>query len=194
MHPSLTLVLWLCGVLLIQRLPPEALAAAVLLGVATGGAPVRLHWLRLLSRTRWLLLVLAATFLLLTPGERVYPGVPLTWEGLAVAGEHLLRLVGVLFAVAWLLGRNSLLQIVSGLYGIANAIGAAALQRGVVRLALVLQYVERGEVGDWRRLLREEREPEPEETALVIRYEPARVRDWCIGAGGVLATLAGWLA
>lgn len=191
MHPSLTLFLWLCGVLLVQRLPPAALAAIILIGIVVSGAPVRQHWLRLLTRTRWLLLVLAATFLLLTPGERVYPGVPLTWEGASVASEHLLRLVGVLFAVAWLLARHSLLQIVSGLYGIAQAFGAAA-RRGVVRLALVLQYVERGEVGDWRHLLREE--GEPVEATLVIHYEPARIRDWCLGLGGLLLTLAGWLA
>jgi hypothetical protein len=191
-HPSLTLFLWLCGVLLAQRLPPEALAAIVLIGIVLSGAPVRRHWLRLLRRTRWLLLILAATFLLLTPGERVYPGVPLTWEGASMASEHLLRLVGVLFAVAWLLGRHSLLQIVSGLYGIAQAFGAAALQRGVVRLALVLQYVERGEVGDWRRLLRDE--GEPLDATLVIHYRRARIRDWCLGFCGLLLTLAGWLA
>lgn len=191
MHPSLTLFLWLCGVLLIQRLPPAVLAAILLIGVVLSGASVRQHWQRLLRRTRWLLLVLAVTFLLLTPGERIYPGMPLTWEGLLVAGEHLLRLVGVLFAVAWLLGRHSLLQIVSGLYGVARAFGAAALQRGVVRLALVLQYVERGEVGDWRRLLREENGPVA--ATLVIRYQPARFSDWCLGLGGLLLTLAGWL-
>jgi hypothetical protein len=189
LHPSLTLFLWLCAVLLVQRLQAAPLGALVLISAGLSGAVVRQHWRRLLVRTRWLLLVLAVTFLWLTPGERLYPGIPLTWEGLLSAGEHLLRLLAVLFAVAWLLGRQSLLQIVSGLYGIARAFGAGA-ERAVVRLALVLQYVERGDAADWRRLLQEH--DASGESTLMIHYRSARPRDWWLGFGGLAVTLAVW--
>lgn len=145
-------------------------------------------------RTRWLLLVLGGTFLLLTPGERIRYGVPLTWEGVEVAVEHLTRLIAVLFAVAWLLASCSLSRIVSGLYGIALAMGMPTLQRAVVRLALVLQYVERDGKGNWRRLLRDDgRETDGAfvpQTTLVIRHAPLSVGDYCFAlTGGVLALL-----
>lgn len=154
MHPSVLFSIWLFLVLLVQVVPAQWLAIAGLLGVVAGGALVRRHFGRLLRRSRWILLTLLLTFLFLTPGERLWAGLPVSWEGLSSGSEHLLRLLAVLLALAWLIGGRPDEWLLSALWGLLGPLCGRSGQRLVVRLALTLRYAA-GEVRrrSWRSLL-----------------------------------------
>lgn len=192
MHPSVVLCVWLGVVLLLQKLPIEVGAAMVVLGATLSGRRVLDAWFRLLRRSRWLIAVLVLTFLLMTPGESLWPGAPATFEGARQAAEHGGRLVAVLFAVAWLVGGRPMEDLVAALWGIAAALRARVLETAVIRLALTLRSAASGPAGRWRDLLAGGNEL-PED-APVLRFDarplgPAGVATCC---GAVAVTAAVW--
>ena len=157
MHPTLLLVLWICVVTLAQKVP-----ATVLVPILCGGAilcsrEARAAWIGLIIRSRWLLAVLVATTVLMIPGESVCPGCPITEEGLQFAGEQLLRLLFILFAVAWLITRWPAQEFTGAICGIASRTGFSAARRAAVRLALTLQVIGKTDRGRplWRDFLSE---------------------------------------
>ena len=142
----------------------------------------------LIRRTRWLLLSIAVLFVLASPGERL-PGaigeVGITYDGLQLAAEHVLRLLLLLASLALLhehLGNEGL---IAGLHWLLTPLAGwrGARERVIVRLMLVLDYVETEPRGGWRAWL-------SGDTAgpdrLVLIAGAARAVDW-----GVLALLAG---
>lgn len=154
MHPSFVLAFWLLAVLLIQVLPAPWLSGASLVVLLVSEQPVRVSFMFLLRRSRWILLTLLLTFIFLTPGERLLPGFPGSLEGLHAAGEQLLRLLAVLLAVAWLVAGRPVEWLLSALWGgLALARGDAG-RRFIVRLALTLRYAAGDERrSSWRALL-----------------------------------------
>lgn len=154
MHPTVILSVWLFAVLLVQVVPAGVLAAAGLGAFAFSSAEARRHFVQLLKRSRWILLTLLLTFLLLTPGERQWAACPVTKEGLLSGAEHLLRLVSVLLAVAWLVGGRSDQWLLSALWGLLSPLRGPHGKALMVRLALTLRY-SAGEFNrqSWRNML-----------------------------------------
>lgn len=192
-HPSLRLLLWAAGVLLLQRLGASGLALLLVLGYALAGDGVRSRWARLVWRSRWLLLVLGLTYLLSTPGEAVVAGYWPTWEGLQTGLEQAGRIVAVLGAVGWLLATTPVERLVAGIYGLALALrgrrqGAGRAERAAVRLALVLRYAENARASDWRLLLQD---------PVDVRLDPVSIdlpalsgRDWSLALLALVLALA----
>lgn len=154
MHPSIILSIWLFAVLLVQVLPIAALVAADLVALGLCSATARRHFVQLLRRSRWILLTLLLTFLLLTPGERLWADYPLSKEGLLSGAEHLLRLLSVLLAVAWLVGGRSDEWLLSALWGLLSHFRSEHAKTLIVRLALTLRYAAgQAERRSWRTML-----------------------------------------
>lgn len=139
MHPSVILSVWLSAVLLVQVLPVALLGTAGLVVLAISSSPVRARFQQLIKRSRWILLTLLLTFVLLTPGERLVADYPVTKEGLASGLEHLLRLLSVLVAVAWLVGGRSVAWLLSAMLGLLESFGVSRGRGFIVRLALTLR-------------------------------------------------------
>ncbi|MDO8959683.1 MAG: CbiQ family ECF transporter T component [Rhodocyclaceae bacterium] len=150
-HPVSLLLSWLAFALILQWLPPPLLMglAALCLVLALTLAAERSR--NLLMRSRWLLLSLAVLFLLLTPGEFL-PGIGgdlrLTYEGLWHAGEQLSRLLAMLASLALLHQQVGTSGLLTGLYCLLRPF--AWRERTVVRLMLVLEFVEQKQRIDWR--------------------------------------------
>lgn len=140
MHPTLILSIWLFVVLLAQVLPAAPLAGAGLLAFGICSVEARRHFSQLIKRSRWILLTLLLTFVLLTPGERLWADFPVSKEGVASGAEHLLRLVSVLLAVAWLVGGRSDQWLLSALWGLLSPFRGPHGKTLIVRLALTLRY------------------------------------------------------
>jgi hypothetical protein len=154
MHPSVVLAVWFSAVLLTQVLPSTVLAPAGVLVLALAGALVRRHFAALLKRSKWILLTLFLTFVFLTPGERWLAGVPVSHEGLLSGGDHLMRLLSVLLAVAWLVGGRSTGWLLSAMWGALGVFRAAWATRFIVRLALTLRYAGESDLhASWRKKL-----------------------------------------
>lgn len=155
-HPTTLLIVWLLLLLGVQCLNGIALAAAFLLLPALGMAVLR-RGVKLVWRTRWLLVSLLIVFAWGVAGEPLWDG-PLaaTREGLREASTHIGRLLLVLIAVAAFLEAMPLADLLAalrGLLGPLRYLGCDA-DRGVIRLMLVLRYVETlPRPRDWRTLL-----------------------------------------
>lgn len=192
-HPSLRLVAWVCGAAALQRAHGWWLVGVLAPGLVLVGAAGRARWRTLLRRSRILLVVLAVTYLLLTPGEALVAGYVGTQEGVRAAAEQLLRIILMLGAVAWLLATTPVNQLLAGIYGLARPSGRAPgpdghglAERFAIRLALVLRYAESPIARDWRTLL--------DETAIdhggpvAFEFVPLRAGHWLLIAAVVLAT------
>lgn len=193
-HPSLRLLAWVCSVAALQRAHGWWLAGLLALGVALVGGATRARWRVLLRRSRILLVVLAVTYLLLTPGEALVAGHPGTQEGLLAAADQLMRLVIMLGAVAWLLASTPINELLAGIYGLARPSAQGAIPRNhglaerfAIRLALVLRYADSPIAKDWRTLL--------DETVIdaggpvAFEFVPLRPGHWLVAAGLVVATV-----
>lgn len=157
LHPTARIALWLLLLLAIQCLDGWSLAAAFaalpLLGRAALQRGGRLVW-----RTRWLILSLLIIFPWGVAGEPLFAGIAAapTYEGLHEAFLHLGRLLLVLMAVAAFLEFIPLPELLSGTHQLLAPLRRFGFDpdRGVVRLMLVLRYVETlPRPRDWRVLL-----------------------------------------
>jgi len=155
MHPTVVLSIWLLVVLLIQGLSSLWVLALAGLSLPFLSTPTRRRFGELLVRSRWILLTLLLTFLLLTPGERLIPGLPASQEGMLLALEHLTRLLAVLLAVAWLVGGHPVEWLTAALRGALVTLRLSNADRVIVRLVLVLECAAAGKGTDWRARLLE---------------------------------------
>ncbi|MFP5409574.1 MAG: hypothetical protein ACLGG6_01245 [Gammaproteobacteria bacterium] len=110
-------------------------------------APTRSQLLKLLRRTRWLLVALALAYAYTLPGVPAWP--TLGWaspsiEGLVAGGLRVARLVLLLAGLAVLLALTARARLLYGLYGLTRPLAVLGLERRafVVRLGLTLDYVE----------------------------------------------------
>ncbi len=157
-HPVSLLLAWLAFVLVLQWLP-----VSLLLGIAVASLVLALtlafeRTRNLLLRSRWLLMSLVVLFLFLTPGEYL-PGLGgdlgLTYEGLWHAGAHLCRLIALLASLALLHEKIGTSGLLAGLYCLLGPF--AWREATVVRLMLVLEYVEQKQTAGWREWLKDGR-------------------------------------
>jgi len=114
-------------------------------------------WLDFVHRARWLLLTLWLILAYNTPGE-AYADLAWapTYEGMAEASRHAVRLVVMLACLSWLFARLGREGLLAGLWGALTPARVCGLdvERLLVRLSLVLERLQQPqEKGAWRRLL-----------------------------------------
>ncbi len=156
MHPSTRLVVWFLMLVLIQSLEGGLLAAALLLLPFCGGPALRCCW-QLTWGARWLFLSLFVILAWAGAGDPAWDG-PMapSLEGLSDALAHIGRLLLVLMAVAVLRARMPLPDLLSGAHCLLEPLRRCGfdVDRGLVRLLLVLRYMETlPRARDWRLLL-----------------------------------------
>jgi hypothetical protein len=107
------------------------------------------HFYRMLSRVKWVCLIILMVYGLNTPGQHLN-GWPEAWsptyEGLQAGVTQLLRIVCVLALLAYVLTVNTRSQLISGFYFLLSPLGLLGIdiKRFAVRLWLTLHYVEMG--------------------------------------------------
>jgi energy-coupling factor transport system permease protein len=153
-HPASLLLSWFGFALSLQWLTLEwllpiafgsSLAAVVI-------APERS--LNLLRRSRWLLISLAVLYFFMTPGEFV-PGVVgaigITYEGLQQGGMQIALLLAVLASLALLHRMIGTTGLLAGSHWLLSPFPWR--EATVVRLMLVLEYLEQERPAHWREWL-----------------------------------------
>lgn len=195
LHPATLLVGWVSLILLVQSfsLTGVSLLAILVLLMAWAVAPARA--LLLIRRTRWLLLSIFVLFALGTPGERLEGAigdVGFTREGLVLATEHVLRLVLALASLAAVHERLGTDGLMAGLYWMLAPLAPlrSLRDRIVVRLMLVIEYVESPGGRTWRTWLYGDERSGPDVLPLPIR--PATILDWTIILIVTVSALTAW--
>lgn len=159
LHPSSILIAWLVAILSLQFAGYSALGLLGF-GLLLSVPAIALSSLDYIRRARWLLLMLWLVLAYNTPGE-AFEGMVWapTYEGLAEANLHTVRLVMMLVCLAWLfrrLGRDGLLSAIWGLLLPLRWLGFD-VQRLLVRLSLVLENLHSPPTkGAWKLLLVEQ--------------------------------------
>lgn len=156
MHPTTRLVVWLLCLLASQTLQAQQLLVALLLLPLVGAAALR-RGTRLVWRTRWLFLSLSVIMAWGGAGDALWEG-PLspTREGMLDAWTHAGRLLVALMAVALLFERMPLVELLVATLHLLQPLRSCGLdpERSVVRLSLVMRYIEAlPHPRDWRVLL-----------------------------------------
>lgn len=139
------LVMWLALIVQFVSLPVLvviALAACVI-ALLTPQSP----FMKIVKRTRWLLLMLMLIYGFATPGEYLaewsLPVAP-TYEGLQAGLLQAIRLLAMLAAVAWLLGSTPRADLIAGLHALLMPLRYCGLpaEKFAVRLWLTMHYLE----------------------------------------------------
>lgn len=145
MHPSARLLLWLLAVVAIQALDGRFLWLLVPVIPLFGRAALR-RCGQLVARARWLLVSLWLILAWGVAGEAIWDA-PLSpsREGLLDASVQLARIALLLFSVAVLRETMSLPELMTGIHRLLGSLRPLGLNpdRGVVRLLLVLEYLDR---------------------------------------------------
>jgi len=184
LHPAARILLWCGWAVAVERAAQTPLIfLAVAAATAFLFAPVRLQLLRLLRRTRWLLLVLLLTYAYLLPGTAVWPA--LGWASPALEGVQqgvlrVGRLVLMLAGLALLLASTSRPRLIYGLYVLARPLTWLGFDRRAfaVRLGLTLDYVERTpKPANWLDALRVPLPDEATPTTYTLEAERWQSRD-----------------
>lgn len=156
LHPAVRLAAWLLALLAIQRLAGEALVIALALTLAAGPA-ILARALRLIKRTRWLLLSLFVVFAWGIAGDPLWSGFAApSRQGVDEAATQTGRLLLVLVAVGAFLETMPLGTLLSGSRRLLQGLRGVGIDadRGVIRLMLALRYAEAlPRPRDWRSLL-----------------------------------------
>lgn len=191
LHPATLLLVWFGLVLFLQSLSVFQLAWAAALALPIAVALARARVFVLIRRARWLLLSIAMLFALATPGERLPGGagdLGVTYDGLILGAEHVLRLLLLLTTLALLHQHLGTGGILAGLYWLLTPLARlyGLRERIVVRLMLVLEYVETPGQRDWRSWLSAVELPARGPQHLDLAVARVRQVDWL-----VLTVLAG---
>lgn len=193
LHPATRILLWCGWAVTVER---AAQTPLILLAVAAATAflfaPARLQLLRLLRRTRWLLLVLLLTYAYLLPGTAWWPS--LGWaspalEGVQQGALRVGRLVLLLAGLALLLASTSRPRLIYGLYVLARPLTWLGFNRRAfaVRLGLTLDYVERApKPAKWLDALRVPLPDEATPTTYTLEAERWQSRDSAVILMGLL--------
>ncbi len=159
LHPATKILLWLSLVLAIPHFRPEALL--VLTGVLLPALQTAPRFIKLLRRTRWLLLSLFLVYALTTPGHAVLPAFTLlspTREGLISGGLQSWRLILILASLAILFAVCAKDCLLTGLLVLLTPLrwlGFPA-SRFAARIWLTLDYAENApplRFAEWRRVV-----------------------------------------
>lgn len=155
-HPTTRLLLWLQLMLAFQWLDGGMLVV-MFLPLLLLGRPVLQRGGRLVWRARWLLVSLFVIFAWGVSGEPLWQGVAApTYEGLLAALTQLGRLLLMLMIVAAFLEFMPLPSLLAATHRMLHPLRRFGIDpdRGVIRLMLVMRYVETlPRPRDWRSLL-----------------------------------------
>ena len=180
-HPATLLLVWAGFALVLPIMLPVVLALALALVLVPAVLLAQMRTLALLRRARWLFVSIALLFAFATPGLAV-PGplgqIGMTQDGLVLAAEHLARLLLLLATLSLLHERLGTAGFVTGLHWLLGPLynWHDLRERIVVRLMLVVEFVERGSGGGgWREWLGEA-DTGPRGLTLAIR--PPHWPDW----------------
>lgn len=190
-HPASLLLSWISFALLLQSASPRLLLglATVCLLLAVAFAPMRS--LRLLRRSRWLLLSIGLLFMFLSPGEYL-PGfagqLGLTYEGVERTGEQLGRLLAILVSLALLHEYIGTQGLLAGLYRLLGPF--AWREASVVRLMLVLELVEEKREIPWREWLTQQEWDTDVHDCFTLLMPRLRLRDRVLMSGLAMAGLS----
>jgi energy-coupling factor transporter transmembrane protein EcfT len=189
-HPTTRLVLWLLFLVAVQGL--NGLPLLLLFGLIPllGKAILKRGGL-LIRRARWLLVSLVLILAWGGAGEPLWNSdyAP-TYEGVSEALTHLGRLLLVLMAVAAFLETMSMPELFSASHTLFKPLRFFRLDpdRGIVRLMLVLRYVEKlPRPRDWRSLL--EAPPAITNEEIEVSSQPLRWSDYLLILSGLLALI-----
>jgi energy-coupling factor transporter transmembrane protein EcfT len=156
-HPTTRLLAWLALLVGVQALSGTVLAAVFALLPLAGRRGLR-RGAQLVWRARWLLASLLVILSWGVAGEPLWQGAGApTFEGLREALTHFARLLLVLFVVAAFLEAMPLPDLLAATHVLLGPLRHCGVdtERGVVRLLLVLRYVETlPRPRDWRVLLK----------------------------------------
>ena len=192
-HPAARILLWVGWAVAVEAAAPSVLPLlAVAAATAFLFAPTRTRLLKLLRRTRWLLVVLALAYAYTLPGVPAWPA--LGWaspsiEGLAAGGLRVVRLALLLAGLAVLLALTERTRLLYGLYGLSRPLAWLGLDRRafVVRLGLTLDYVESAPASmRWLDALRAPLPDEAVPTAYPLVTERWHARDSAVILAGLL--------
>lgn len=151
LHPASRILIYLLAALAIPGLPffmlSILLLTALLALIAQKRAPLRLVW-----RTRWLLLVLLFGYAYSLPGEPVWPalgGASPAWEGVRHGALQAARLIILLLWLDMLILRLPAKDLLAGLYQLLRLFSWTGLDpcRAALRLGLTLRAIEAMERG-----------------------------------------------
>ncbi len=166
-HPAVQILVWVTLAIVAQALPAAGLL--LMLPLLLGGAAMldARQLIRLLRRTRWILLSLLWIYAYTTPGSGWLPELGRyspTIEGMGEGCIQLGRLLSMLSALAILLSLLSQAELISGIHALASPLRWFGLsrERVAVRLGLTLEYAEptMGETAaDWKSAIREALRP-----------------------------------
>jgi energy-coupling factor transporter transmembrane protein EcfT len=105
------------------------------------------HYFDLTYRLKWFYLAMLGIFAFNTPGEHLFFGsfvLKLTYEGLLLGLEQVLRIATLLALLSLILMQNTRQQLISGIYFLIQPLAYCGidLKRFAARLLLTLYYVE----------------------------------------------------
>ena len=197
-HPAARILVWGGWAVAVELTDPSTLP---MLAVASATAflfrSTRQTAWRLLFRTRWLMLVLFASYAYTLPGNALWDvagWMSPTREGLVEGGWRVARLALMLVGLAVLLASTARPRLVFGLYVLAAPLVLIGLDRRAfaVRLGLTLDYVDRApRAARGLAALRSALDDTGEPTRYVLAGQGWQPRDTLV----ILAALAGvWLA
>lgn len=147
LHPSIRILAWGGLAVAATWAAVFGLLAVGLFAMAVAPKPALM---RLLARSRWLLVSLVLIFGYGTPGEALAPDLSAmspTWEGVAAGALHAWRLVFIMATLSLLVNSMAEEDLLSGLYLCLRPLEAAGIptERFAIRLWLVLQYAQSSE-------------------------------------------------
>ncbi|HUW50789.1 MAG TPA: hypothetical protein VMV75_07210 [Sulfuricella sp.] len=176
LHPAGLILIWLAFAFCIPWLRLSELVAIVLLLSLPLFLRHPAQYLKLLRRSRWLLLSLILAYAFATPGEALIPALgdySPSRVGLLTGGLQALRLVALLAGLSLLLAMSPHDRILAGLYFLLRPFAWLGLDidRIAARIWLTLHYAESPSPGEWRERLHaalQDREPEMRSVSLEI--------------------------
>lgn len=174
LHPASQILIWLAFAFCIPWLRLSELVAIVLLLSLPLFLRHSAQYLKLLRRSRWLLISLVLAYAFATPGEAAIPVLgdySPSREGLLSGGLQALRLVALLAGLSLLLALSPRDRILAGLYLLLRPFARLGLDidRIAARIWLTLHYAESPGPGEWRERLHgamQEAEPEMHSVSL----------------------------
>ena len=161
LHPASLILIWLAFAFCVPWLRPAELSAIVFLFSLPLLLRHSAQYLKLLRRSRWLLISLILVYAYVTPGVAaisVLGAYSPSREGVLSGGLQALRLISLLATLALLLATTARDRILAGVYYLLRpfALIGVDVDRVAARIWLTLHYAElagQHRSGEWRERL-----------------------------------------
>lgn len=200
MHPALRILFYILSALALPGLN------FFLLGLVAASLPLLFRgrldaMLRLTWRARWLFLLLAFGYAYGLPGAAAWPALgdySPSGAGLLSAGEHMLRLLLLLWLLDVLVVGMGSQRLMAGLHGLFAGLAWLGFpaERTTVRLGLTLQAMENNSMRlrDLTAMLALTVPAQSRNTAYTLTHEPWHARDTLLLLAALAALIGLWLA